>query len=239
MAQMASDSKGRYIHGMVKLIGGLSEMSFFHSPYMITLFSNAQLRKGTAFTIKQLHQIANPAEHSVLFHKQMQQLVAKRVFLRGYRLQCATCDLDMWYVLSAVDDGVCCQGCGASIALALDLTFAYRLNELFAQGFKSGALTVLLTALHYYELCDALDWQAGVEKNGVDIDLLIQCDGKSYVVECKDNLEDDVIAQLRKYVDLDYGQVVLSTLSSNLLSKYVNTFINENDIILLRVFDAD
>ena len=207
----AHDSKGRHFCGMVRLLGGLEGMALLRERYMLDLFSNAQLRKGTAFTYKQLQSIANPREHTDRFRQQMLTLVDCDVFFRGYRLQCPACHLDSWYALEEVNEGVLCQGCRTRFQMPLELDFAYRLNRLFAEGLRQGALSVLLAALLLDGArCESLAWLPGLtlERNGetIDVDLAALCDGDLLLVECKDNFDDgetgDIADQVSRLLDV-------------------------------------
>jgi hypothetical protein len=151
------------------------------------------------------------------------------VLLRGYNLCCPTCHLDTWYDLSAAGEHIVCQGCRATFQLPLELPFAYRLNHLFIQGLKNGALTVLLTALLLYDACPGeFVWGAGysVTKDGhkADIDLVARCGGVLILAECKDRLpaseNDNQIRQLERSLavarEVSVQRFVLATLQETI-----------------------
>jgi hypothetical protein len=178
---------------MVRLMGDLLAFDFLRDEHILRLFSNAQLRKGKAFTVKELHTLARPGPYTERFYEQLATLADKGVFFRGYTLTCPTCDLSTWYALPDLAERVICQGCRTTFQMPLEIPFAYRPNRLFCEGLKNGALTVLLTALYLCDGCDSWVWEVGlfVHKNGLsaDIDLIVQCPDRITIVECKDNLK--------------------------------------------------
>jgi hypothetical protein len=111
-------AKSRYMKGLVPLLGGQFTLNILKHPDILRLFSNAQIRKGQAYSLKQLAQIANPQHEMERFIGQMKTLSASNTFIRGYRLQCPTCDLDTWYALDDVAEMVICEGC-RTIALTV------------------------------------------------------------------------------------------------------------------------
>lgn len=209
---ITTNAKGRYIQGLIRLMGDLPAMDFLRDEYIIRLLSNAQLRKEKAFTYKQLHQIANPAHLTDRFYAQMQTLIANGMFLRGYNLSCPVCDLDTWYSLSAVDEHLTCQGCRFEFQMPLTLPFAYRPNRLLVEALKSGAMTILLTALWLYEQDKTMQWQTEsvVYQGGLmtDIDIAAQVHGEMWLIECKDNFKTTDKAQDELMEQLKTGQQI-------------------------------
>ena len=244
---MTPNAKGRYVNGLIRLMGDLSAMDFLRDEYMIQLLSNAQLRKGKAFTYKQLQALANPQNEIDRFHAQMQTLTARGMFLRGYSLQCPVCDLEAWYGLSEVGEHVTCQGCRFDFQMPLTLPFAYRPNRLLAEALKSGAMTILLTALWLYEQDSNLIWQTeSVVHQGdltTDIDILAQVNGELWMIECKDNFKtsdpalDDLLNQLRAGQqiagDIGAGKSLFATLYARDLPDRLTNFLAEQNITLL------
>jgi len=245
--RVTPNAKGRYINGLIRLMGDLPAMDFLRDDYMIRLLSNAQLRKGKAFTYKQLQQLANPQEHIDRFQAQMQTLTAQGMFLRGYGLTCPVCDLEAWYSLSEVGEHVTCQGCRFDFQMPLTLPFAYRPNRLLAEALKSGAMTILLTALWLYQQDNNLTWQTeSVVHQGdltTDIDILAQVNDDLWLIECKDNFKtsdkalDDLLDQLRAGLqiadDIGATQSVFATLYNRDLPDRLTEFLHDNDIRLL------
>lgn len=245
--RVSPNAKGRYIQGLIRLVGELSAMDFLHDDYMIRLLSNAQLRKGKAFTYKQLQQLAIPESDIDRFYTQMQTLSAKGLFLRGYSLQCPVCDLETWYDLSSVGEHVICQGCRFSFQMPLTLPFAYRPNRLLIEALKSGALTILLTALWLSEQDNSMQWQTeSVVHQGnimTDIDILATVNKELWLIECKDNFKvtdkalDDIIEQLRVGQkikdDLGAEQSFFATLYAKSLPERLVSFLYEQNIQVL------
>ncbi len=200
-------AKGRYYQGMANLMGGLEALALLRDEHMLNLLSNAQLRKGTAHTFKELRGVANPRQHFNRFVEQLHLLTGRGVFFRGYRLQCPVCDLDAWYAMTDVGERVTCQGCRSVFQMPLEHPFAYRPNQLFTQGLKEGALTVLLTVLWLAGRCmGEMAWQSGLvlkrDGHSAEIDLVALCDGALMLAECKDNFDDGetIIDQLERNV---------------------------------------
>lgn len=216
---VSANAKGRYIKGLIRLMGDLTALTFLRDEYMIRLLSNAQLRKEKAFTYKQLHQIANPAYHTDRFYSQMQTLIAKGMFLRGYNLACPVCDLDAWYSLMAIDEHVTCQGCRFEFQMPLTLPFAYRPNRLLVEALKSGALTILLTALWLYEHDETMQWQTeSVVHQGelmTDIDIAVQMGDAIWLIECKDNFKTTEVALIDLIAQLKIGQQIAQDIGAS------------------------
>ncbi|MEM9953955.1 MAG: hypothetical protein AAF846_20265 [Chloroflexota bacterium] len=188
-------AKSRYMKGLVPLLGGQFTLDMLKHDDMLRLFSNAQIRKGTSYSLKQLAQIANPQQEMPRFLEEMKTLAASSTFIRGYRLQCPICDLDTWYALDDIAEMVTCEGCRNPFQLPLELDFAFRPNRLLIEALKSGALTVLLTLNHWLHDYPVTVWQSNIEVSqesiATDIDLLVQREDGLFMAECKDNLDTD------------------------------------------------
>jgi hypothetical protein len=204
---LGQENKGRYCHGMVTLCTDLAAMRFLREEHLLRVFFNAKVRKGHAFTYSELKPMTGTksAESANHLYEQARWLAGRQILLRGYSLHCPICDLDVWYDLASVGEFTTCQGCRSAMQLPLEAAFSFRLNQLFIEGMKQGAATVLLTALRLYEASpDAFSWQAGVraKKRGreTEIDLMALCGERLIVAECKDNFEDDAALhdQLRR-----------------------------------------
>lgn len=187
--------KGKYIKGVLPLLGGQYELGLLQHEDILRLLSNAQIRKGRAYSLKQLAQIANPQAETPRFLKQFSTLASRAAFIRGYALQCPICDLDTWYALDEVAELVTCQGCRNRFQLALELDFGFRPNQLLMEALKSGALTILLTLHHWLNDSPVTIWQSNIEIKQemlrTDIDLLVQREDGLFMAECKDNFETD------------------------------------------------
>jgi hypothetical protein len=208
--------QGRYMKGLVPLLGGQYALGILREEYIVRLFSNAQIRKGSAYTLKQLAQIAMPDNAMPLFLTQFAQLVEHGIFIRGYRLHCPTCDLDSWYALDEVAEKVVCQGCRVPFQLPLELDFAFRPNQLLMEATKSGALTVLLTLYQWLQDAPITLWFAALEvsKDGhsTDIDLLAQREDGLYMAECKDNFKLNEVDALQER--LRYSKAIADSMSA-------------------------
>jgi len=243
-------AKSRYMKGLVPLLGGQFTLDLLKQPDILRLFSNAQIRKGTAYNLKQLAQIANPQQEMPRFMVQMKTLAASSTLIRGYRLQCPTCDLDTWYALDDVAEIVLCEGCRTTFQLPLDVEFAFRPNRLLIEALKSGALTVLLTLNHWLHDYPVTVWQSNIEVSQenimTDIDLLVQREDGLYMAECKDNLETDseylqnleLRLAVANRIASDIGATfVFATLYDVNLPNNLQSFLDERQIKILTKAD--
>jgi hypothetical protein len=201
------EKKSYYYQRMIDLLGGLEQVHLFRHDCLLRLFSNAQFKKGRAYTSEELKTLAAPKDKTELFFDTLMWLAGKHILLRGYNLHCPACHLDHWYPLANVVEHMTCWGCGTVFQMPLQHEFAYRLNQHFIEGLNQGAATVLLTALYLSEGCqETFDWQTGLlfERDGqtVDIDLIAECNGRLILAECKNDLKGDVIDQLRRGVEV-------------------------------------
>ncbi len=239
-------AKSRYMKGLVPLLGGQFALDMLKHPDILRLFSNAQIRKGTSYSLKQLAQIANPRQDMERFSGQMRTLAGSSTLIRGYRLQCPTCDLDSWYALDDVAEMVICEGCRSPFQLPLELDFAFRPNRLLIEALKSGALTILLTLNHWLHDYPVTVWQSNIEVSqeniSTDIDLLVQREDGLYMAECKDNLEtdsqylQDLEAQLAvgKHIASEIGATyVFASLYNVNLPHELQAFLEKRDIQIL------
>lgn len=245
--RVSLDAKGRYTQGLVHLMGELSELDFLRDAYMIRLLSNAQLRKGKAFTQSQLQQIANPQSHTERFYEQLDDLVEKWLFLQGYNLTCPTCYLDLWYSLDNLSARVLCQGCRSPLSIPSNLAIAYRPNPLLVEALKSGAMTILLVALWLAQHNPTMQWDTGllVQKGNVktDIDFIAMINDDLWLIECKDNFRsndkvlDDLIKQLQVgqtiAQEVDAKHYVFATLYPEVLPERLSEFLLIHDISIL------
>lgn len=223
------ERKRRYQQGMLRLLGGLESIALLRDESIVRLLSNAQLKKGTAYSLRELISIAQPREQIDRFSALVHQLAGKQVLLRGYRLRCPECDLELWYDIDSIDEFTLCAGCRSTFQLPLEQPFAYRLNQLFIAGLNQGALTVLLTILYlqpsYWETNLVLKRDGQIS----EIDLIAQTDKGVIIVECKDNYAfDDPMAvnqlcaqfdnQRKIAGEVDAYQFVFATLYDETLS---------------------
>lgn len=239
-------AKSRYMKGLVPLLGGQFTLDILKHPDILRLFSNAQIRKGTSYSLKQLAQIANPQNEIERFMEQMKTLAASSTLIRGYRLQCPTCDLDSWYALDDVAEMVTCEGCRTAFQLPLDVDFAFRPNRLLIESLKSGALTILLTLNHWLHDYPVTVWQSNIEVSqesiATDIDLLVQREDGLYMAECKDNLKIDTHSLQDLEAQLAVGKRIASEIGANYvfatlydvdLPPELQTFLEKRDIQIL------
>ncbi|RMG89283.1 MAG: hypothetical protein D6712_01950 [Chloroflexi bacterium] len=194
--RVSIDDKAPYYEGMLTLLGGVEGIELLRDAAQVRLLSHAQVRKGRAYTNRELFQLSggNPhnLEHTLL------QLVKRHIWLRGYRLRCPNCTLEYWYRPQELSDPLTCVGCYRPFIAPLEQPFAYQLNPLFAEGLRQGALTVLLALYLSYQQNAAVQWAFGLLLQGeyqTDIDLMVFDGERLYVIECKDNVADEVALQ--------------------------------------------
>lgn len=238
--QAELSAKSKYMKGLLPLLRGQYELGILQHEEMIRLLSNAQIRKGRAYSLKQLAQIANPQESTPRFIKQIASLASSGAFIRGYGLQCPHCDLDTWYALDSAAEWTQCEGCRQVFQLPLELDFAYRPNRLLMEALKSGALTILLTLHHWLQDSPVTIWQSNIEVRQemlkTDIDLLVQREDGLFMAECKDNFDDlqDLEAQLAisQHIAREIGaNFVFATLGEG--PQALNEFLTKHNISLL------
>lgn len=230
-------AQGRYMKGLVPLFGGQYTLGLLRDEHIVRLLTNAQIRKGRAYTLQEIMQIAMPDAAMPRFIEQMAQLTERGAFIRGYRLHCPTCDLDTWYALDDVAEKVICQGCRLPFQLPLELDFAFRPNRLLMEATKSGALTVLLTLYHWVQDSPITLWLSGLEvsKNSLatDIDLIAQREDGLFMAECKDNFKIEDLDNLLN--QLEQGKSIAESIGAT----YIFATLYEKEIpIALQAFCA-
>ena len=197
---------------MIQLLGyeGLGSIDRIRREDILRLLMDAQIRKGRAFTVAELKAIADPREETESFYAALQEIVAydNAIFRRGYEFECLYCLDRHWYIAYEFGEQMTCHGCEAIFQPPLETEFFYKINELFAKGLKNGALTVLFTLRKMDLLCEEMNWFSGYQlrKDGAsfDVDLIVQCDGKLTLFECKDSLPKDE-SRLREQIEQTLG----------------------------------
>lgn len=251
------ESQTRYFRGIAALFDEPDTLlNLIQQPPFIRLFCNAQIRKGRAYTVSQLYQIAQPGESTQGFYAQLQDLLATYIFYRVYAHTCSVCGIETIYRLSDLSESMTCDGCRTTVPLPLEPDLSLLLNPLLREGFKAGMLTVLLTLLYYQRTFSFTRWQSGIvlSKAGdtTDIDLLIYCDSgvvpQLHLIECKDRIRMDANSltaldrQLltgRTIADQIGARFTLSVLSQdghssdfdNMLDQYRVTLLDESALL--------
>jgi hypothetical protein len=179
---------------MVKMLGSIDRI---RRDDILRLLCDAQIRKGSAFTLPELKAIADPREETEAFYDAFQEIVAygNAIFRRGYEFECPYCLDRHWYIAYEFGEQMTCPRCEAVFQPPLQAEFFYKINDLFAKGLKNGALTVLFTLRKMETDCTEMHWFSGYQfrKDGqsFDVDLIVQCDGAVMLFECKDSLPED------------------------------------------------
>jgi hypothetical protein len=145
--QIQKDEKGRYYQGMLTLAGDLDSMTMLREEISSKIFADSGLQSGKAYSINEMMNHIKPVKQIKKLKEIVWDLALKSILLRGYYLRCANCDLTRWYSIIDGNERMLCQGCSSEFQMPTDVKQAFRLNELYVQGLKQGARTVLLTLM--------------------------------------------------------------------------------------------
>jgi hypothetical protein len=184
--------KCRYARGLTKLIGGSEGLKIWRDQGVRDLF--CAMSDGTrSRTPREMMSYLKPGhdlmDHS---HSMVADLALKKVFLRGYKLQCPACDLTRWYAITEIAEAMPCSGCLTPLQPPIEASFSYRLNDLVARGVGQGNIPLMLTVLFLEALAEtSFLFVPGMEvsRSGsadIDIDVVASCDGHLILAECKD-----------------------------------------------------
>ncbi len=216
--QVSYDEKGRYYEGMIRLAGNtLNALNFLREDGILSLFH--ALKDGRGLTWRQVLGETRPGKDGSKCGRLQEiilDLADKQILLRGVNLRCPTCDLETWYPFETLGEHIECQGCRTLFQMGLNnVSFCYRANQLYIQGIRNGAKTVLLTALLLQNSSlSGMHWKAGCKVTlpdrpfKSDLDLVAMCDGGLIITECKDDLEkefsekpDETLEQIQRSVE--------------------------------------
>jgi hypothetical protein len=212
--------KCRYARGVTGLFGGLDELKIWRRAGVRDLFY--EMRDGTtSYTPKEMMGWLKPGGEIAQAYAMVTELALKKVFLRGYKLQCPTCDLTRWYAVADLTETMPCAGCLTAFQPPVEAAFRYRLNDLVARGLDQGSMSLILTVLFLKSLAEAsFMYVPGLEvfqTRKSDVDIVASCDGHLILAECKDlragssrQTIKDVIAQFEALIEiaLDVGAEV-------------------------------
>lgn len=188
--RVTQTDKCRYARGVAGLVGGLEELKIWRRAEVRDLFY--AMRDGrSSYTPKEMMQWLRPkrgeAEQS---YSMVTDLALKKVFLRGYKLQCPACDLTRWYPAAEFAEAMPCAGCLTLLQPHVEAPFRYRLNDLVARGLDQGTMSLMLTVLFLRSLAEtSFMYVPGVEvlqTRKMDVDIVASCDGHLILAECKD-----------------------------------------------------
>ena len=184
--------KCRYTRGIIGLLGQYRDADILRDVGLRELLH--AMRNGEAYTFSEMKRSLRPGSNASQ-HQRIGELVAdlalKKIFLRGYNIQCPACDLRRWYPIHDVVETMNCAGCLTRLQPPIEAPFHYKLNELVVRGVEQGVIPVLMTILVLSALGDeSFLFLPGVEvekdDRQVDIDLLAACNGNLILAECKD-----------------------------------------------------
>jgi hypothetical protein len=195
--QVATGGKRRYYYGILKLVGGLSEMDLFTNDIGRKMFASGRFRNNKAYTPHEMKSELKLGGERFLINQFIRHLASRQILLRGYELVCPHCNTEAWYDLQLVQEMMTCSACLSEFQLDVDVLHAFKLNELFSQGLKQGATTILLT-LRFLQNCTQkgmlwdVDYEVTDAQGKTDIDFLAMCDGYLVMGECKDALSQEL-----------------------------------------------
>lgn len=184
--------KSHYARGLVRLLGNAAEALAL--PSIVRLLSNAQVRKGRAYTYNEMQQLAQPQTQVDAFRDALEQLLESGAFAAGYRVACHFCSLVTWHQLAGWHGPLSCAGCQTLLQLPLTANLAFQPNPLLCEGLKSGLLSVLLLQRYLQKQIDDEQiafWHCYIlqgQDSATDLDLIMQMSsGQVLLAECKDN----------------------------------------------------
>ena len=110
-ASGAPTDKSRYTRSLIDLLGGLENVKIWQSTGFRELFERMSAGRDS-YTVKEMVGLVRLTAGSVdRVFETVGDLALKRVFLRGYELQCPFCDLTQWYEMAGVKESMACAGC--------------------------------------------------------------------------------------------------------------------------------
>ena len=194
--------KSRYLYHMTQRLISCGGWDSLHTPYMTRLWLSAGVRKGRAYTLSELRQIAQPRQDEMAFMEGMMQLVNGAVFKRCVRLKCEHCALEQTHPPRDLDDPITCAGCLNAMQLPLEAPFAYIPNPLFCTGMSNGLLTLMRVLWRFDQSEPVGVWVGGVliqKGNGpeIEVDLLYLAGDTLHIVEAKDALPENSAIQMQ------------------------------------------
>jgi hypothetical protein len=209
--RVTQTDKCRYARGVTNLLGGLQELKIWRNAGVRDLFY--EMRDGASYKPQEMMGWLRPGAATDQAYSMITDLALRKVFLRGYKIQCPTCDLARWYPIADLAETMPCAGCLTLFQPAVDAPFRYRLNELVARGLDQGTLSLMLTVLFLESLAESsFMYVPGLEvfqTGRSDVDIVASCDGHLLLAECKDlrggasrQTIKDVVAQLDSLIEV-------------------------------------
>ena len=210
---MPSD-KGRLTLGQLALFGEIEDIEIIASSKVHSLLRDLSRGRGGDEAQERLFSSNRPTAQFSQISSALgrdvapalvKSLVDRGILLRGTKISCPRCQLDIWYEVDRMGRSWRCDGCQVSLPIPLgpDVTqWSYRVNELYAVGHDQGTITHLLALYNLYPPVllgntSLLGYYPGVvlkSKMGstapvdtLEIDAIGIRDGKLILVECKDS----------------------------------------------------
>jgi len=174
----------------------------------------------------------------------MNELIAKRILLRGFLIKCPECINADWYSINDVGDNITCTQCNEKLffsnsmspfAQTYEPVWFYKLDEVFYKAITNDFDVPLLT-LHYlsktakksFDFFPEVDIFQG-DKKDAELDIICNVDGDLIIGEAKrpDYIEEKQLNKYQYYASrLGVQKLVFSTLAQDWDNKTKN-IINE------------
>ena len=205
--------KGRLAVGQLELFGSTEDIGVVASSKVYDLLRDLSVTRGQGDGRRLFSADRPVASYSKLVNELGKQaaspvvnwLVGKGVLLRGTRIKCPRCQLNLWYEVDRLAETWRCDGCRTSLPIPVHpgaVSWSYRINELYAVGHDQGTITHLLGIFnlfppHVLGRTSNLGYYPGVDLKAkvgastpvesIEIDIVGIRDGKLTLVECKNS----------------------------------------------------
>lgn len=212
--------KHSYTEGFLKL---LQSPDILEDPKVIDLLWGLQKHEGHTYDTL-CAELKKGDEGGGL----IDDLVSKRILLRGMKFRCSACGLSRFYPINTLDEEMQCPGCLNYLQPPSRAPIVFRLNELATRAIEQGSIPVVLTHKFLKKLSGnqtlrLFGSEVSKGESKIDVDYITTYQGGLVFVECKDfkqgvspKEKKGATQQLNKLVGLakqmDASVVILSTL---------------------------
>jgi hypothetical protein len=154
----------------------------------------------------------------------LQELTDRGVLQQGVGVRCTNCGSWLWREIGSLRQRIECDGCNATVPVAVESVWRYRLNSLVRNGIALHGCVPVISALRYlreraresfiYTHGVALFKEYGDAKPEAELDLLCILDGRLVCGEVKSSVSDFTREELAKLAriatDIRADQVAIS-----------------------------
>lgn len=212
--------KHSYTEGFLKL---LQSPDILEDPKVIDLLWGLQKHEGHTYDTL-CAELKKGDEGGGL----IDDLVSKRILLRGMKFRCSACGLSRFYPINTLDEEMQCPGCLNYLQPPSRAPIVFRLNELVTRAIEQGSIPVVLTHKFLNKLSGnqtlrLFGSEVSKDESKIDVDYITTYQSGLVFVECKDfkqgvspKEKKGAVQQLNKLVALakqmDASVVILSTL---------------------------